>query len=209
MKYRVRISNDGSGMNKALELADSTAKILGLGKKEASRLRLLAEEMLSMVRAVTGDFSAEFWFENEGKNCSLHLTAKTQTDYKKRNDILSVSTTGRNTAQRGIMERIREILEAGLHGMEESLSLQAQYGTGMYAYGTLGIGDSAMADAIYSWSMQKYRADVENTRTENPDAWDELEKSIIANIADEVQAGVSRDRIELVIYKNFEHKQEA
>ncbi len=34
-------------------------------------------------------------------------------------------------------------------------------------------------------------------------AWDELEKSIVANIADEVQVGVQKDSVELVIIKQF------
>ena len=51
--------------------------------------------------------------------------------------------------------------------------------------------------------MQKYKNDVANVREDNPDDWDELEKSIIANIADDVEVGVKRDGVELAVHKNF------
>ena len=203
---KIIISNNGTGMNEALDLTDSTAKTLGLARKEAFHLRLLAEEMMSMVRAIAGNFSAEFWLENEGLDCNLHLSAKSEMDYKKRKEILSVSTSGKNAARRGIMEKIREILEAGLYGMDESFKLQAEYGTGIFAYGMMDGMDTGMSALMYSWSMQKYKSELADVKKDEPDAWDELEKSIIANIADEVQAGVSKEKVELVIHKDFNKK---
>lgn len=203
---KIIISNNGTGMNEALDLTDSTAKNLGLERKESFHLRLLAEEMMSMVRAIAGDFTAEFWLENEGLDCKLHIFAKSEIDYKKRKEILSVSTSGKNAARRGIMEKIREIVEAGLYGMDESFNLQAEYGTGIFAYGMMDSIDTGMSALMYSWSMQKYKSELADVKKDEPDAWDELEKSIIANIADEVQAGVSKDKVELVIHKNFNKK---
>ena len=203
---KIAVNNSGSGMNEALALTDRTAQALGLSRKDAFHLRLLAEEMLGMVRAITGDFMANFWLENDGKDCTLHISAKSDMDYQKRKDMLSVSTTGKNTANVGIMEKVRSFFEAGLWGMEEGFRLQAQYSTGIFGYGAIGLDagmTDAMTDAMYSWSMQKYKSDVENAREDNPDAWDELEKSIIANIADDVNVGVRRDGVELSVHKNF------
>ena len=197
---KIAVNNSGSGMNEALALTDRTAQALGLSRKDAFHLRLLAEEMLGMVRAITGDLMANFWLENDGKDCTLHISAKSDMDYQKRKDMLSVSTTGKNTANVGIMEKVRSFFEAGLWGMEEGFRLQAQYGTGIFGYGAIGV-DAGITEAMYSWSMQKYKSDVEEAR--DPDAWDELEKSIIANIADDVNVGVRRDGVELSVHKNF------
>ena len=200
---KIAVNNTGSGMNEALDLTDRTAEALSLSKKDSFHLRLLAEEMLGMVRAITGDFVANFWIENDGKDCTLHLSAKSDMDYQKRTDMLSVSTTGRNTARLGIMEKIRGFFEAGLWGMDEGFRLQAEYAPDIFGYGALGGIDAGMTEAVYSWSMQKYKSDVESSRAENPDAWDELEKSIIANIADDVNVGVRRDSAELAVHKKF------
>ena len=73
----------------------------------------------------------------------------------------------------------------------------------MFNYGAVNIMDSAMADALYSWSMQKYKSEIDAVRSEESEAWDELEKSIIANIADEVSVGVTKNSVELIVQKKF------
>ena len=200
---RIKISNTGENMNAALDLTEKTAQSMGLSSRDTLRLRLLAEEMMSMVRAITGSFTAEYWLEHEGTTCKLVLSAKSELDYGKRSEFLSVSTTGKNTAKVGLMEKIRGIFEAGLYGMEQSFAAQAEYGVGMYSAGMMGAVDAGMTEAIYAWSMQKYRDEIASKRTEYPDVWDELEKSIIANLADEVSVGVTKNCVELTVQKKF------
>lgn len=199
----IKISNTGSGMPEALDAAEKAADALGLSSKNKLRVRLLAEEMLSMVRAIAGDFSADFWVEGQGSTLTLNLEAKSDLDYPKRRELLSVSTSGKNTERVGIMEKIRGIVEAGLYGLEEGFKLQAEYGTGMFTYGALGMPDEGLADAVYEWSMRKYRDDIEANRDDEEESYDELEKSIIANIADDVQVGIKKDSVKIVVVKKF------
>ena len=200
---KVRISNTGSGMEHALTVAEQTAGFMNISAKDRLRLRLLAEEMFSMVRTVAGNFSAHFWMEAEEKSCTLYLEAKSNLDYSQQKELISVSTTGKNSAKLGIMDKIRGMIEAGLYGIEESFAIQAEYGTGMMPYGAIGVPDDGMTDALYAWSMEKYKHDVEEKRDDDPDSYDELEKSIIANVADDVKVGINKDRIEIIIVKNF------
>lgn len=201
---RVNITNSGKGMPEALSMTEKTVGLMHLTERSRLRARLLAEEMFNMVRSVAGEFSAEFWIEqDEDKTCTFHLEAKSQLDYGKRQELISASTSGKNSARLGIMDKIRGMFEAGLYGIEESFKLQAEYGTGMFTYGALGIPDDGMTEALYSWSMQKYKNDVEAEKNDDPEAWDELEKSIIANLADDVKVGVLKDKIELVVIKKF------
>ena len=199
---KVKVTNTGSGMPEAISMAEEAAGLLSLSMKESLHARLLAEETLSMVRAVAGTFSADFWIELEERTFTIHLEAKSELDYPKRQELLSVSTTGENAAHLGIMDRIRGMIEAGIYGVEESFRLQAEYGTGMFSYGALGVPDDGMAEAMYSWSMQKYKDDVEASE-DDPELSDELEKSIIANIADDVQVGIKKDSVSLVVVKKF------
>ena len=195
-------------INRALDLTENFSRTLNLDSKTSLRLRLLTEEMLSMLRAITEDFFAEFYIEEENKICTFHLVAKSNLDYRKRREFLSVSTHGKNIAPMGMMEKIREIFEAGLTRMEDSFNLQAEYGGGVLDYGMLGSIDAGISQAVYAWSMQKYKNNIDSqrqndTNTAALDAWDELEKSIIANIADEVQVGVTKDGAELIITKSI------
>ena len=203
---RVKITNEGAGMDEALSLTDRTAEAMGLDRRGSFYLRLLAEEMFNMVRAITGKFGAEFWIEEGNMTCRLNLSAKYELAYSERREFLSVATGGKNSASVGVMDKLRNLVEAGLYGLEESFALQDKYRVGMFGYGAMDIMDAGMTEAVYAWSMQKYKAEVEANRSENEeteDAWDELEKSIIANVADEVKASVRRDGVDLVVVKKF------
>lgn len=223
---KIRIDNSGKGMDEALNAAEQFAVSLNLGRKDQFHLRLLAEETLGMARAIVGEFNALFWLEvdgerahpcaavgtrascpsENGRTVKLHLEAKADVDYTQRQELLSVSTEGRNIAPRGIMEKVRELFEAGLHGMDKALMMQAEYGGPALNYGLLGAMDMEMPGDMYYWSMQKYKDSISSSKEKDEagaEAWDELEKSIVANIADEVQVGVTKDLVELIIIKKF------
>ena len=57
-------------------------------------------------------------------------------------------------------------------------------------------------DAAGLWSMNRYMAAVKEGRTPAED-WDELEKSVVANLADEVRIGIAGQDVEMVISKKF------
>ena len=58
------------------------------------------------------------------------------------------------------------------------------------------------------WSLQQYRKDVEQLRLEREDAdidakLEELERSIVAAIAEDVRVSVKDNEVEMVIRKDF------
>ena len=129
-------------------------------------------------------------------------------DYSKRQDLLSVSTSGKNEAARGIMGKIRELFEVGVQNYQEINKLQMDYGVNnSLAYGSMGIDPSnAMSQAVFTWSLQQYRTSVSDSMSDSEaaeEAWDELEKSIVANIADDIKVGIKQDVVEMTIYKKF------
>ena len=50
------------------------------------------------------------------------------------------------------------------------------------------------------WSLKNYRA---NVKDEDSEEWDELEKSIINNLADDVIVGVKGKQAKIIIEKKF------
>ena len=55
----------------------------------------------------------------------------------------------------------------------------------------------------YAWSLKQYKSNVAKLMKEDDSVkgeWDELEKSIVANIASDVQVGVTEDHVKMVIY---------
>ena len=67
-----------------------------------------------------------------------------------------------------------------------------------------GLGDGQPAQIwAGEWSMSAYKASLEQRKKENGDGivLDELEKSIVAQIADEVTVGIHGRKVRLVISK--------
>ena len=72
----IAVHNSGQGFIDAQQETREFAAQAGLSPKQGTQLCLITEEMLSLVHSVTGTLNAEFWLENEGTECKLHLTAR-------------------------------------------------------------------------------------------------------------------------------------
>lgn len=211
----IHVTNAGEGMTGALEQTSAAAVYRGLTGKDAIHLRLLAEEMLGMFRQITGKTEADFWLDSEGKRFELHLSARPRITDGMRRDLLSVSSSGKNAAAVGVMGKLRDIFESAFDAAElgTPAAYSRHYMQGLLIASNLGEMDStalalsaAVSAGAMDWSMQKYKAAVEQEKTEDDavqEEWDELEKSIVAKLADDVIVGVKGDRIELVIVKAF------
>ena len=207
---KIRVASDGSGREQALLEAEKIAQYEGLGRKAALQLRLLTEETLGMVAAIAEDFDADFWIEKAKAGvCRIHLIAETDMNYAKKKGLVAVSTSGRNEAAKGFMGRIREMIENVLIREDDAMDpMAAGIGANPAYFSTMGMcePDVVAADSmLYLWSLERYRASIaenqENSQ-EDQDAWDELEKSIVASIADDVRVSVSGRTVELIIEKN-------
>ena len=208
---KIKVTSTGTGASKAMEETSKFAEYVGLDKKAVLRLRLLTEETLGMVSAITDDFTAMFWIEStEDGVCKLHLSARTIMDYSKKKELIDTSTSKKNAAAKGFMGKIRQIIENGLFSIDEVGSLQSEYGGMPLMYGEMGMNGAdagtSLGSATYIWSLDKYRSSVEacsESDTAAKEAWDELEKSIVANIADDVSVAVKGGTVDLVISKKF------
>ena len=56
---KIKVNSLGYGMEAALDEVESFSAGMGFGERSARRARLLAEETMSMVRAIVEDFSAD------------------------------------------------------------------------------------------------------------------------------------------------------
>ncbi len=199
----ITISPAGEGMAEALRQTEMAAFYRGLTPKESLRLRLLSEEMMGMLRTIVGDGRASFWVETEGKTFSLHLSAGVRMNADIREELLKTSTSGRNAAVKGFMSRVRDIFT----------QLSEPDGTGLapmdygFSYVDVASFDASMGitthGLLYGWSMKEYKSGLEEHRAEEPEKWDELEKSITARLADEIKIFIRGKTVEMVVEKAF------
>lgn len=177
--------------------AEKVALYNDLDNKAALRLRLLAEELICMLPQLLSYGTGKFWIENEGSDFELHLIVTINKSQEYDIDrILSVSSDGKNAAAKGILGKIIVAVES-MVGKNEK---QADYDP--YGVWTRGLADY---DEDTIWSLEAYKDALSDsdTQQEYSEDWDELEKSIIANIADDVKVGVSGGKINIVISKTF------
>ncbi len=190
------ISNDRSTYDSIFTEAERSAEYNKLDKKQTLYLRLLAEELVSMLPELLEIGSGEFWIENNGMDFELHAVVKSKgISIFDRENILSVSSSGKNAAGAGIMGKIKLVAANMLGDFIEVSKMGAE--NGWFDFYDMGAG----AEAMYanSWSLNSYKNNVDNDSEE----WDELEKSIIANIADDVIVGVKGKKVDIIIKKSF------
>ena len=146
-----------------------------------------------------GDVIADvFWIEHEGKSFALHLDTELALNKQTRKQLLSVSSTGKNEAAKGFMGKLRDMIAANMLPKDSAPSVIS---LGLIGLG--GLDDYGVEN--YDWSMQKYKeeiARIEQGETARKE-WDELEKSIVANIADDVRIHIVGSSVKLTITKSF------
>lgn len=196
----IHVTNGGRGFEEALSQAELVARYKGLPNKSALHLRLLAEEMLGMMNALTGEREADFWIDDEDGVFTLHLQAETEMNAKLRKNLLAVSTSGVNAAAKGVTGKVRDLFERMLEPGD--MSLGADVAAGLCCSGFDPEFGSYMFTVDDYWSLEKYRAAARDGRTPKEN-WDELEKSVVGRLADDVQVGIRGSKVEMAIIKKL------
>lgn len=188
----ITITNAPDQIKKALILAEKTAAYKELSHKDSLTLRLLTEEMMSMVRAITGNMEGKFWIEDEDNCFQLVLEAQRDLSPDQRKQFVAASSSGKNEAAKGIMGKIRAFFDS----QEE------------YPFYLGPVGDTVDGlDTELNWSLDLYREQimesVKNKREGAEEAWDELEKSVVSKLADNVKVSIRGRVVKLMIFKKL------
>lgn len=198
----ISIFATGDGREKALELTEKTGAFCGLDHKSTLRLRLLSEELIELIRPFSSELKGDFWLETNNNNVEIHLKTVIPMDLQTRNELLSVSTSGKNSAARGLIGKIREMIASvTLPDDPETKAMSEQ------ALGLMSLGSQMGSNygSTYTWSMNTYATSINNSTVitdQTAEAKDDLEKSIVANIADEIKVNIIDSDVEVVIYKS-------
>lgn len=194
----IYVSNQGAGREEALNETEKYADYQGLDRKARMHIRILAEEMLGMVEAIAGNFYAYYWIEDDSEGYQLHLEAKVEMNTTKKDALIDASSSKQNSSAKGVMGKLRDVFQNYWMGYKETLTDSPNY----YDYMRYGMIDPGVYGSTAIWSLSQYQTAVRKDEGE-PEIWDELEKSIIANIADDVTVGIKGNNVEMVITKRW------
>ena len=197
MKSRVcKIENGIKDLNAILEESEKVARLNGFSHKQTLQLRLICEEIDGMLPNVIDDFDGDFWIEYENGVCKVNVSVSfSEFSVSKKKELINIAKNKKNAAATGIVGRIRSVLEDFFFGGNTGLyDMDAEYHYRAAEYG-------ARLDYSCLWSLGEYKTMVKKENRE--EAWDELEKSIIASLADDVIVGVKGTQANIVVVKKF------
>ena len=186
----IKISKDNDNLNKVLLEMQKTAEYANLNAKQTIRTRLIAEEFVGMLKELSQDFDGDFWIEHENLSFTFvaQLYINEMMDMQTKRGFINISSDKKNAAAKGIMGKIRDIVENMLYPEH------AMYSASFIAY--------QLETAVLlndQWTLNRYK----DAQRDKAEPWDELEKSIIANLADDVIVSVKGNKVEIAIMKNF------
>ena len=198
MKSNVcKIDNGTKDLEAILKECERVAAYNGLDHKQTLQLRLLCEEIDGMLPNIIDDFEGDFWIEYEKDVCKVNVSVKIpELNVNKKAELIGIAKDKRNVAAVGIVGKIRNAIED--YFLDEDV-MNAFMVSADEA--RLSMEYSGMADYSYLWSLEQYRASAQ--QEEQAAAWDELEKSVIASVADDVIVGVKGKRANIAIVKKF------
>lgn len=180
-----------------LKESERVAVYNGLSHKQTLQLRLLCEEIDGMLPNVIDDFEGELWIDFEDGVCKVNVSIQIpELNTDKKEALICIAKSRKNAAAVGIVGKIRNAIENFFLDEErmETLALSAE------SFG-LAHGYSEGVNYAYLWRLEEYRNSVQ--KEAQAEAWDELEKSVIASVADDVIVGVKGKCAEIVVVKKF------
>ena len=204
MKSNVcKIENGTKDLAAILKESEKVAVYNELTHKQTLQLRLICEEIDGMLPNIIEDFSGDFWIDFEDGVCKVNVSlCFDDFSAEKKEGLVGIAKNKKNAAAVGIVGKIRSAIE-DVFLLDDSygggdMSLESRYFVTEY-YNTM---DHYLGmDYPCLWSLEQYRSTVK--KEEKTEAWDELEKSVIASVADDVIVGVKGKRADIIVVKNF------
>lgn len=197
MKSNVcRINKGTKDLAAILKESEKVAVYNELSHKQTLQLRLICEEIDGMLPKIIDDFDGDFWIEFEKGVCKVIASIKfAEFSIEKKEELIKIAKNSKNAAAVGITGKIRSFVEDMLLDdvnipsysiYSESMCIATSFGEDM--------------NYPYMWTLENYK---NNTKKEKEEAWDELEKSVIASVADDIVVGVKGKRADIIITKKF------
>ena len=188
-----KIDNGTKDLEAILKESERVATYNGLTHKQTLQLRLLCEEIDGMLPNIIDDFEGKLWIDFENGVCKVNISIVIpEFNTEKKGELICIANNKKNAAAVGIVGKIRNVIENFFFNEDVKTAFEA-------SSGILCLAGECL-DYSYYWTLDHYRSTVNKEQAE---AWDELEKSVIASVADDVIVGVKGNQADIIIVKKF------
>jgi hypothetical protein len=180
----------------ALAQVEKVTNYCGLNHRDSLTVRLLAEEMISMTTHILKYSEGAFWIIEENKTFELHISAKAILSEEQKKEFVSASTKKENIAYKGILGKIKNVFE---NYLIDNDGIGASYVD--FNYGSVGMYNPSVDYFSQSWSMNDFSQSADDD--EQKEAWDGLERSLLAMMSDDIIVGAKNNMVEMIVKKTF------
>lgn len=184
----IRIDNQGLHFADAMKQSAKTAEFVGLDARQTLHLQIMTEELLSLIRSITGSMEAAFWIENDADYFELHLITETRMTQEKRAHLLQTASSGKNAAAATFLGKLRNFLEEATTPSERNQ------------------GNVIPEDVLNKLLTHQVLPQDTFRNTESSvdlSSWDGYEKSILNHVADNVRIAIRGDMVDITVVKDF------
>ena len=180
----------------ALNSIENDARVLTADEESALTIRLLAEEMTGMTRAVLGRCDGEIYIRRIDNTIEIHLRASAPVDSAALDEFVSLAKSKKNYYGTGIRGAIARF-------MGEMLIYQND----PHYEPMMSVGMGGCYGPDYSmWSMQSYhtQADEEAERDASEGGGKaKAQRELIEQLSDDVIVTVSSHKVNMTVKKNL------
>lgn len=173
----VLIGNIKDNFDRVEDILDNYLFRIGITGKNNLRFTLLSEEALRLARSIVEDDSGiEIWFEGNDQTSYIYLRIEGRFDANKEEEFVSISSSGTNSSQKTFFDELKTFF------------VKPQKPT---------------------WSLVEYTKELNEKKKQDKfaqESWDNLERSVIANLADDIVVQVKDGIVSMTITKIFNTK---
>ena len=192
-----KIENGTKDLDAILRESEKVAVYNELTHKQSLQLRLICEEIDGMLPNIIDNFNGELWIDFENGVCKVNVSLRfDEFTAEKKQELVAIAKNKKNAAAVGIVGKIRSVLENVF--LDEDVVNGFNSASSSYYYSTQY---HDYMDYSSVWTLEKYRDAVK--KEAEKENWDELEKSVIASVADDVIVGVKGKKADIIIVKKF------
>lgn len=172
----VTVGEENESVQEIFARVESFCKKYRISHKESMHIRMLSEELMTIMTSQTGSFDGNFWIDMKGHTAQIRMETAAVLDDRAKRKLMSVNSTVPRSSN--MMEMIRSVYDD-------------------YRLGRRGSGSGI-------WSLRGYQQSVPaGSKDKETDPMANLEKSIIETLADDVQISINNDKVQMIIFKRL------
>jgi hypothetical protein len=185
------------GWEEALNESERCGNYCGLEKDNILKLRLLCEELMSLMKSVLGDFSGEFWIEHKNDNTyKVYVDANVSVNFMQREKLME-SEKSSSSRQKNLVSMIKGIWKDYVE-IQSIVSVDTSI---RQPFNIMGMDVMTSDMVLGGWSFNDY---IQNSKANEEDEdLKDIEQFIVKGIADDIVVSARKDHARLVAVKKF------